>query len=60
MLVGLPTFVIAQYTDLICVLEEHPDHIMLNMTVVLITFLLQAHRLDQLVQSTELAVNICA
>jgi hypothetical protein len=30
------------------------------MTVVLTTFLLQEHRLDQLVQPTELVVNTCA
>jgi len=60
MLVGLPTFVIRQYTDLICVLEEHPDHTMLNMTVALIIFLLQEHLLDQLVQPTESVVNTCA
>jgi hypothetical protein len=33
---------------------------MLNMTVVLITFLLQEHLLDQFQQHTELAVNTCA
>jgi hypothetical protein len=33
---------------------------MLNTTVALIIFLLQAHLLDQLVHGTELAVNTCA
>jgi hypothetical protein len=33
---------------------------MLNMTAALITFLLQAHLLDQLVHGTELVVNTCA
>ena len=56
---GLITFVIRQYMDLICVLEEPLDHTMLNMTVVLITFLLQDHRLDQFQQDTGLAANIC-
>ena len=60
MLVGLPTFVIVQYTDLICVLEEPLDHTMLNMTAVLITSLLQVHLLAQFQQDTALAVNICA
>jgi len=58
--VGLTTFVIRQYTDLICVLEEHLDHIILHMTVVQITFLLQAHLLDQLVLITVLVANIDA
>jgi hypothetical protein len=52
--------VIVQYTDPICVLEEPLDHTMLNMTAVLITFLLQAHLLDQFQHNTELAVNTCA
>ncbi len=60
MLVGLPTCVTRQYTDPICVLEEHRDHTMLNTTVALITFLLQEHLLDQFQHNTELAVNICA
>ena len=60
MLVGLLTFVIAQYMVLICVSEEHLDHTMLNTTVVLITFLLQEHLLDQFQHNTELAVNTCA
>ena len=38
-----------QYMDPICVLEEQLDHIILHMTVVQITFLLQVHLLDQLV-----------
>jgi hypothetical protein len=33
---------------------------MLNMTAVLITFLLQDHLLDQFQQATASAVNICA
>jgi hypothetical protein len=33
---------------------------MLNMTVALITFLLQEHLLDQFQHNTELAANICA
>ena len=59
MLGGLPTFVMTQYMDLICVLEEPLDHTMLNMTAALITFLLQGHLLDQFQQDTGLAVNIC-
>ena len=59
MLGGLPTFVMTQYTGPTCVLEEHPDHTMINMTAALITFLLQDHLLAQSQQDTELAANIC-
>ena len=60
MRVGSIMSVIHQYTGPICVLEEHLDHIILNIPAALITFLLQEHLLDQLVHGTELAVNICA
>jgi hypothetical protein len=59
MLGGLPTFVMTQYTGLICVLEEHLDHTMLNMTAVLITFQWQDRPLAQSQQDTALAANIC-
>ena len=58
--VGGITLVIARYTDPICVLEAPLDHIILHMTVVQITFLLQAHLPDQLAQIMELAANIAA
>jgi len=58
--VGGITLVIVRYTDPICVLEAQLDHIILHMTVVQITFLLQAHLPDQLAQIMELAANIAA
>ena len=58
--VGSIMFVTRQYTGPTCVLGEHLDHIILHMTVVQITFLLQAHLVDQLVHSTALAANIAA
>ena len=60
MRVGSIMSVIHQYMGPICVLEEPLDHIILHMTVVLITFLLQEHLPDQLVHIMELAANIAA
>ena len=58
--VGLTMPAIRQYTGPTCVLEEQLDHIILHMTVVQITFLLQAHLLDQLVHIMAWAANIAA
>ena len=60
MLVGAIMLVTRQYTGLICVLEAQLDHTILHITVVQITFLLQAHLPDQLAQIMELAANIAA
>ena len=60
MLVGLPTFVIRQYTVLMYVLEEHLDRTINNTTVVLIRGQFKAPQAVLLLHHTELAVNIAA
>ena len=60
MLVGLTKFVIVQYTDLMYVLEEHPDHTIISTTVALMRSQFKAHQAVRFLQDTELVANIDA